>query len=356
MDKKLTNTLKYALWTAVAALLLYFSFRSFQKTDWKVFGAVLRECRWGYVILSMFLGALVFFIRALRWRMQLLPLDPSTSRLTCWNAYNICMITNIVLPRVGEVVRCGYVTRHSGRDGEGKRLITFDKALGTVVVDRVWDAVSLLIVFAILLVLMWNRFGTFFTETLFPGLAGKVHLWWILVLGVLLVAGFIYLCWSLRGREGIWGRIWGWIQGVYDGLLSCLHMRHGWLFILYTALIWGLYWLMSACIIWALQGIDLQSIDLQSASPEFATSLGMIDGLGMADALFLMFAGAVSSLVPVPGGFGAFHGAVAVTMESLYGLSFKSGLIFATLSHESQVIVNAVCGACSYIHETFFRR
>ena len=216
MDKKVANIGKYLLWTAVAAVLLYFSFRG---VDWKDFGAALRGCHWGYVILSMVLGAAVFYIRALRWRMQLLPLDPSTSRLTCWNAYNICMITNIVLPRVGEVARCGIVTRHSARDSEGKRLVSFDKALGTVVVDRLWDGVSILVVLLLLLTLMWNRFGSFFTETLFPGVSGKAHLWWILVLGALLAGGFIFLCWRLREREGVWGRIWGWIQGIYDGLL-----------------------------------------------------------------------------------------------------------------------------------------
>ena len=348
MDKKTANMLRYGLWTAVAVLLLYFSFRG---VNWKDFGAALRGCRWGYVVLSMFLGALVFYIRALRWRMQLLPLDSTTSRLTCWNAYNICMITNIVLPRVGEVVRCGYVSRHSSRDGEGKRLVTFDKALGTVVVDRVWDGVSLLAVLLVLLALMWSRFGAFFTDTLFPGLAGKAHLWWILALGVLFAGSFLFLCWRLRDREGFWGRLWGWIRGVCDGLVSCLHMRHGWLFILYTALIWGLYWLMSACIIWALKGVDPQGV-----SPELSAALGQIGELGMADALFLMFAGAVSSLIPVPGGFGAFHGVVAGALASIYGIPFSAGLIFATLSHESQVIVNAFCGACSYVHETFFRR
>ena len=348
MDKKVKNILQYGLWIAVAALLLYFSFRG---VNWKDFGTALRECRWGYVVLSMVLGAMAFWIRALRWRMQLLPLDPSTSPLTCWNAYNICMITNTVLPRVGEVVRCGYVTRHSGRDAEGKRLVTFDKALGTVVVDRIWDAVSILVVFLIILALLWNRFGTFFTDTLFPGVAGKVHLWWILVLGILLAGGFLFLCWKFREREGLWGRIWGWIQGMFDGLQSCLHMRYGWLFILYTVIIWVSYWLMSACIIRALQGVSPQG-----GSPELAAALDRLGSLGMADALFLMFAGAVSSLIPVPGGFGAFHGVVAGALSSIYGIPFGAGLIFATLSHESQVIVNAVCGACSYLHETFFRR
>ena len=348
MGKKLTNILRYGLWIAVAALLVYFSFRN---VNWKDFGIALRECRWGYVVLSMLLGVGAYWLRALRWRMQLLPLDASTARVTTWNAFNICTITNYVLPRVGEIVRCGYVVRHSGRDGEGRRLVTFDKALGTVVADRVWDGVSLIAVFLVLVGLLWRRFGAFFTDTLFPGLADKVHLWWILVLAALLAVCFVFLCWRLRDREGFWGRIWGWIRGICDGLVSCLHMRDGWLFIVYTVLIWTLYWLMSACILWALQGIDPASV-----SPELADALGKVDGLGMSDALLLMFAGAVSSLIPVPGGFGAFHGAVALTLSSVYGIPFAAGLIFATLSHESQVISGIVCGAGSYIHETFFRR
>ena len=348
MDKKVKNILRYGLWIAVAALLLYFSFRG---VNWKDFGSALRECHWGYVLLSMAFGAAAFLFRALRWRMQLLPLDASTARVTTWNANNLCTITNYVLPRVGEVVRCGYVVKHSGRDGEGKRLVTFDKALGTVVADRVWDGLSLVAVVLLVVALLSRRFGAFFTETLFPSIAGKVHLWWILVLGILLVVGFVFLCWRLRSRGGFWGRVWGWIRGIYDGLVSCLHMRNGWLFLLYTVLIWGLYWLMSACILWALQGIDPASV-----SPELAGALAKIEGLGMADALLLMFAGAVSSLIPVPGGFGAFHGAVALTLSSVYGIPFGAGLIFATLSHESQVILGILCGAGSYVHETFFRR
>ena len=348
MDKKVKNILRYGLWIAVAGILLYFSFRG---VNWHDFGTALRECRWGFVLLSMLLGAFAYLLRSLRWRMQLLPLDASTALVTTWNATNICTITNYVLPRVGEVARCGYVVKHSSRDGEGKRLVTFDKVLGTVVADRMWDALSLGIVFLLILVLLSRRFGAFFSETLFPSLAGKVHLWWILALTVVLLGGFIYLCWRFRKREGFWGRVWGWIRGIYDGLVSCLHMRRGWLFFLYTVLIWITYWLMSATIMWALQGIDPASV-----SPELADALGKIEGLGMTDALLLMFAGAVSSLVPVPGGFGAFHGAVALALSSVYGIPFGVGLIFATLSHESQVITGIICGAESYIHESFFRR
>ena len=194
MDKKLKNIGRYALWIAVAAVLLYFSFRS---VDWKDFGMALHSCKWGYIVLSMVLGGLVFYIRGLRWRMQLLPMDPSTSRITTWNAYNICMIVNLVLPRVGEVVRCGYVTKNSGRDADGKRLATLDKVLGTVIVERLWDGLSLLVILITLLVLMWDRFGTFITDNVFSGVAGKVRsLWWILLLARWAMS--IVLVWEQR--------------------------------------------------------------------------------------------------------------------------------------------------------------
>ena len=348
MDKKLKNILKYILWTGVAVVLLYFSFRN---VKWDEFWTALKSCRWSYVLLSMVLGALVYLIRGLRWRMLLLPVDPSTSRITTWNAYNICVLVNVALPRVGEVVRCGYVTKHSARDEEGRRLASMDKVIGTVVADRVWDIISILIIFFLLLTLMWDRFGTFFSENIFNGVAGKTRLLWVLLLGILLAGGFVLLCWKLRDRGRIWGRIWDVIRGMADGLSSCLHMKHGWLFILYTVLIWGCYWLMSACIVWSLQGIDPSAL-----SPDLAGALTKMEDLGMSDALFLMFAGALSALVPVPGGFGAFHWIIALAMETVYGIPFQIGLIFATLSHESQIVTNILCGSVSYVHETFIRR
>ena len=344
MDKKVVSFLKYLLWGGLAVVLLYFSFRS---VKWADFAAALKNCHWGYVLLSMALGAVVFLVRGLRWRMQLLPIDSKTSVVTCWNAYNICMLVNLVLPRVGEVARSAYVSRHSSKNSSGGKLASMDKVLGTVVVDRIWDALSLVIVLGVLLLTMWDRFGAFFEDSLVSGLSARLGLVWILVAilagGVLLV----FLSWKFRSKGGLWGKVWGIIKGFSDGLSSCLKMRHGWLFILYTAIIWGLYWMMCATVMWALQGIDPSVV-----SPDLAESLAKIDALTMTDALFLMFAGAVSSVVPVPGGFGAFHTVVAGALMSIYGIPFPVGLIFATLSHESQVVTDAICGAVSYVSET----
>ena len=334
MDKKTKNTLQYIFWGAVAVVLVYFCLRSI---DWAQFVQALGQCRWSYILLSMLLGVFVFYLRGNRWRMLLLPFDPSTSSVTTFNAYNICMAVNLALPRAGEVVRLGYVVKHSAVDGEGKRLLSFDKALGTLLIERVWDALVTLGMAAVLLAVMWESFGGYLMESL-AGIGGSSTLWWILS-GVLVLVGLLlYLAYRLRERGGVWGKVWGFLAGIGSGLGSVLKMKDVWLFFVYTIAIWTVYWLMSACIVWALQDIEAFS------------------ALTMTDAFFLMIAGSISSVVPVPGGFGAYHGVVCGALLSIWGIPVGTGMIFATLNHESQVLTQALCGLGSYIHENFFRK
>ena len=334
MDKKVKYILQYAFWAAVAIVLVYFCLRSI---DWKQFAEALGQCRWEYVILSMLLGALVFWFRGVRWRMLLLPFDPGTSALTTFNAYNICMAVNLALPRAGEVARLGYVVKHSAVGPDGKRLLSFDKALGTLLIERVWDAVVTLSMAAVLVAVMWKSFGAYLMESL-STLGGANLLWWILGAAGILVLALLYVAYVFREKGGLWGKIWGFVEGIGSGLASFLKMKKVWLFFVYTAVIWLIYWIMSACIVWALQDIEAFS------------------SLTMTDAFFLMIAGSISSVVPVPGGFGAYHGVVCGALSSIWGIPVGTGMIFATLNHESQVLTQALCGLASYIHENFFRQ
>ncbi len=142
---KVKEILKYVLSAAIAGVLLYFSFR---EVKWDDFVTGLKDCRWGYVMLSMVAGVLAFWFRGLRWRRLLLPVDPGTSRLTAFNAVNIGYLANFVIPRIGEFVRCGVVSRNSAG-----RKASYEKVLGTVVLERAWDLVSMLLLLVVLLVL-----------------------------------------------------------------------------------------------------------------------------------------------------------------------------------------------------------
>ena len=325
MEKK--KILSYVVWTVLAVVLVYFCFRS---VEWDSFLEDLGACKWIWVAVSMLTGAAVLVLRALRWQMQLKPLDPSVGLFSCFSAYAVGLASSLVLPRLGDVVRCGYITRSSK--------IGFDKSIGTMVVDRLWDAVSLLLVGVIMISALWEHFGTFILDNYIGAIFTSRTLWIVLASLVVVLAGVLAVFWRMRSKGGFWGKAWGFIHGIKDGLLSIKDIRHGYLFIVYTLLIWAGYWFMCHSILLALGDM-----------PEFA-------GLGWKDSLFLMFAGSVSALIPVPGGFGAYHGVVAGALSAIWGIPFPVGMVFATLSHESQVIVHAVCGLGSYFYESYFRK
>lgn len=331
MDQKLKKILKYAVSLAVAAVLLWFSFRS---VKWDDFIAGLGSCRWEFIVLSMAAGILAFYLRSLRWRELLLPIDSSLGRKTLFNAVNIGYIANFVFPRIGEFVRCGVVSGHSAQSPEtGRPLASYDRVLGTVVLERSWDMVTMLLFLCALLVARWDKFGTFFMDKMLVPVENSVDLslGWVFLIAAAVAAILVFLVVRFRNSGRLMSGIYGVGAGLLQGVGSCLKMPHKWKFFTYTALIWGMYWLMSLSTMWALPDLD---------------------GLGAVDALFLMVAGSLGWVVPVPGGFGAFHFIVSLALSTIYGIPFGTGIIFATLSHESQAITMAVCGGLSYFSES----
>ena len=99
-------------------------------------------------------------------------------------------------------------------------------------------------------------------------------------------------------------------------------------YIIHTTMIWVMYMFMSYFCL--------------KAIPE-------LSGMDLADALFLSALGNVASIVPVPGGIGAYHYLLMVCISSLYGFSDETGLLFATLNHESHALIILALGIWSYI-------
>lgn len=124
-------------------------------------------------------------------------------------------------------------------------------------------------------------------------------------------------------------------------------MKGAWKFLLLTAGIWFCYWMMSAAVLWSVQGISPDSVNQGLAS-----AVGTLQTLNLTDALFLMIVGGLSSIVPVPGGFGAFHFVVSSAIAYVYGIPVQFGMIFATLSHESQAVNQILWGGVSWISES----
>ena len=314
------KTVKYIISAAIAAALLWFSFRD---VEWAAFIEGVKSCRWEFILLSMAGGAFAFWLRAVRWRQLLLPLDPQTKRITTFNGINIGNISNFVFPRIGEFVRCGVITRRT--------TITYDKVLGTVVLERGWELLVMLLMLALVLILGYERFGNFFVEQIWSPLSQKLNMWWVVCGAVVALSVGVAIVWKFRTRNTLCGKIAGIFTGLLQGFSSCLRMDRKWLFFAYTALIWLTYWFMAACTVWA------------------APFLSHLD---IVDALFLSLVGGLGFAVPVPGGIGAFHFIIGLTLSTIYGVPMETGIIYATISHTSQAITQIIFGAASYGYET----
>lgn len=207
----------------------------------------------------------------------------------------------------------------------------------------------MLILVAVMTVSMWGRYGNFFIDKIFKPFSDRLGAgFWIVILGLAAAfAGALWMLWHFRNRNVVLKKVAGFAKGLWEGIISCMKMKQGWQFIVQTVAVWTLYWFMSYAVLNAVRGMDTSAL-----APDLATAVSGLAGLGALDALFLMLAGSLSSLVPVPGGFGAFHYIVATALATVYGVPFEIGIIFATLSHESQTVMQIICGSCSYVSES----
>jgi len=330
MNARTKKILKYTLLLAVVAVFLFFAFRG---VSWADFVAGLRSCRWGWILATIAVMWLITWLRGCRWRIQLEPVRTGTEKITrreSYDAYAICYLSNIVFPRSGEVVRCGLMA-------ETKKT-TFEGALGSVVIERTWDMLCMLL--AVVPLLFYGRFRDFLVEKMFRPAADSVGVgwFWIGLIVLALLAGLVFLIRANReriGRTRPGAAFLKFFKGLGDGISAAFKMDRKAAFFAYTLLIWAGYWLTSLMTIRAFPAAD---------------------NLGSLDALFLMVVGSLGWVVPVQGGFGAYHFIVAMTLVPIYGIDKQTGLVFATLSHESQIVQMLLCGLISLVSWALYRK
>lgn len=315
--------LKVVLFASIALVLLYFSFRGIH---WNDFLEGLRSADYFWILMSVLVGAFSFYIRAARWRIILLSLGKPVRRIDTFNGVGMAYLTNFAIPRAGEVARCGVVSQRSG--------LGFDKVLGTVVLERTFDLLCLVVITVAVAFLRMDVFGNFMITQIWDPFihrtGGSTMLAMLLAAGiplVLLAAGFLFR--KQLGKLRVTARVVDFFRGIWKGLVQGMRMpRKGYFFFL-TLLMWFLYVCTSYCTI-------------------LATPLR--DQLNLTDALFLMVVGSFGWVVPVQGGIGAFHFIVTLALVAVYGLTQTSGMVFATISHESQAFTMLLTGLFAVIY------
>ena len=150
-----SRLLKVALPLLLGAFILYWVYRDF---DFERAFQVLRHgLRWDWMALSLFFGVWSHVERGLRWRQTLDPLGVYPRKSHLVDAIYLSYATSLVVPRLGEVSRCGVLSRYDE--------VPFSKSLGTVVTERLVDTLCMLLITGATLLLQLPVFLTFFRQT-----------------------------------------------------------------------------------------------------------------------------------------------------------------------------------------------
>ena len=124
-----------ALGISLSAVLLFFAFKDI---EFSVVVVKLRQANLALLALSAITATCIFPLRARRWRPILDPIAPGLSFGTLWRPTAIGMMINNVMPyRAGEIARAFALSRSTPA-------VPFPAAFASLVVDRLFDAVVLL--------------------------------------------------------------------------------------------------------------------------------------------------------------------------------------------------------------------
>lgn len=135
----------------LSAALLYWTLREVSIVQvW----SVLRQSSLPLFILSAVVATLIFPMRAMRWRVILEPVAPDITFGALWRSTAIGMMVNNVIPaRAGELARAYALTKEDRR-------VNFAAAFASLAVDRIFDAVVVVILLVIALFISSFPVGT----------------------------------------------------------------------------------------------------------------------------------------------------------------------------------------------------
>jgi uncharacterized membrane protein YbhN (UPF0104 family) len=287
----------------LSLILLFFAFAA---VDIRRIIKDLASANMGAILLSSAFGVTAFILRAHRWALLIEPFGTRPRILHATASVMAGYVANLALPRLGEFTRCAAMAKDSP--------VSFNRLLGTVIIERVVDVVSLMVCIFLALAAEGDRISGFFLDQIFyplqaKWLGGAFPAWAIGAL-VLIMASLGWI-WTHRRSTGISGRFIEFFKGIGDGTSSILKLKSPVWFVVDSVLIWFLYFLGTYVCFFALP---------QTETLDWSAGLVVlvIGGLGMA--------------APVQGGFGTYHLMVSGGLI-LFGLTYEEGLSFATLVH-----------------------
>ena len=311
MKKKIIRILSIVLPLILGVFLVIYAYNQLSAKELDEITRSFKTADYLYVGLALLIGITGYIARAYRWKYTLAHMGYTAPFPLKFSAVCITYLMNITIPRSGEVSRALVLKRYSN--------VPFDKALGTIISERVIDLFLLIICLSGTIALQYSALKEYvsvnvpYEKLLFYGIIA-------LIFFTASVLFYMYsrMAWLLKLKIKI--------SGLVEGVLSVFKMHHKWPFLILSVYIWSTYILMFYITIFALPETSHLTFNI------------------------VMLAFVVGSLAITfsNGGFGVFPFAVAKLLE-VYGLPYAAGTAFGWIIWASQTGLVIILGGLSFL-------
>lgn len=325
MRKKLTGILKVLFFFGLALFLVWLSVRGLTPAQRDNIFKAIREADYFWVIISMVFGVLAHLSRAVRWKMLIEPLGYKPRVANTFFGVAIGYIANYAFPRLGEVTRCGVLTKYEK--------IPFEESFGTVIAERIIDVITMLLIFMLTLAIQFNEIYSQVKLMILDPAAKKLGmltqnkpLFYALI--AVLVIGTAALFLLRRKIKGMLsGKMQKILHGFAEGLRSVRKVKRPWLFIAHSIFIWVMYYAMVHIVFY---------------------SFGETAHLGVKAAMAVLMFGTFGVMF-TPGGIGAYPLIVQNVLLALYMIPEDMGAAFGWVAWSSQFVLIILLGVISFV-------
>ncbi|MGV8947169.1 MAG: lysylphosphatidylglycerol synthase transmembrane domain-containing protein [Lutibacter sp.] len=240
MINKLKKISFITLPIVLGVFLIWYSLSKLSPADIQSIETSFKTANYWWVGLSLIFGVLSHLSRAYRWKFLLEPLGYKPRFANTVMTVLIAYLLNLFIPRSGEIARAASIKKYEN--------IPFEKAIGTIVAERVADVIMLFSITGIAFFLQTELMvGYLFKEDKESNIYLK-----IIFLVIFPLLGMLTYYLLKKSTHPFVLKIVAFIKGLIDGIKSIITMKKKWEFIFHTVFIWLMYVLMFYTVTFAL--------------------------------------------------------------------------------------------------------
>ena len=299
----------------ISAVGIYFAF---QGENFDILWDYLLVVKWHSFMISVILLIISVVIRAKRWQYILKPVE----HIPLHPLFSSTMIgyfgNSILFFRLGELLRAYSVSVG--------RTLTVSQAFGTVILERIIDAFTVVII--LILLLPW-----------IPIQNSEIQLSLIVFIGTTIIAITIIIIsyrWNWLEvlktynifRHGTGEKLLNIIEKIFDGLTMITRSKHIFQFFIFSALLWITYLTMTYYLLDATH----------------------LDDIGFMGAGIILAMGSIAIAIPaLPGAMGTYDVGIKFVIMLIFSVSSEEALTFALVSHASNYFPYLIIGSIYFI-------